>query len=655
MFGVPKINAEFNPLPLYFLLKRLLSIFAVVGIVLFLFSAVYAEDEPQIHVPVVALKGVPFTISFEDLPTQSTLQIDAKNLDIPDSLALQTAQESTVNIKDVSFRQSGKHVIHWSVDGVEHTKKLHVLPGLLSLVPPLLAILMALITKQILISLFVGIWIGVIFLSDYSIIHGFLTLLDTYIIESVSDASHASIIVFTLAFGGMIGVVAKNGGMKGIVEKISKFASTNRSGQVSTIMMGVLIFFDDYANTLLVGNTMRAFTDKLRVSREKLSYLVDSTAAPITSMALISTWVGFEIGLIQQSFDQIGIHTNVYLVFIETIPYRFYSLFALIFVFMIALTQRDYGPMLKAEKRAMHTGKVLRDGATPLTDTSELEMPEGIPYRWYNAIIPILTVIVVMMIGLYYSGYQALPEGTEAKIWEIIGNSDSFSVLIWASFSGSLVALILSIGQGILSIPDAIDAWIGGVKAMVLAVTVLVLAWSLSRICGEIQTAEYIIKVTEGILRPEIVPVLTFVTAAVVSFATGTSWGTMAILIPIVIPLMANLLWAQGMSAVDAQSFLATFAAVLSGSVFGDHCSPISDTTILSSMASGSDHIDHVKTQIPYAIVVGIIAILTGYFPAGMHWNWYIFTPIGLALMLGFLFMMGKPIQARDELDLSEE
>lgn len=633
-------------------LKKLLFTFAIL-IELFLFSVpVSAQTEPEIDLPAVALNNVPFSVTFSGLPMQSTLQITGEHLNIPDSVANTTATTSSVTIDDISFTGIGVHTIHWSVNGTEHSAKLWVIPGLLSLVPPLLAIIMALITRQILISLFTGVWVGVIFLSDFSVLRGFLTTLDTYIIEAVSDPSHASIIVFTLAFGGMIGVVAKNGGMQGIVDKISNYASTSRSGQMSTVIMGMLIFFDDYANTLLVGNTMRAFTDKLKISREKLAYLVDSTAAPVTSMALISTWVGFEIGLIQQAFQQVGIHTNVYLVFIETIPYRFYSLFALIFVIMIALTQRDYGPMLRAEKRAIHENKVLRDGATPLTDTSALEMQEGIPYRWYNAILPILTVIIVMIIGLYYSGLQAV-EGSSAKIWEIIGNSDSFSVLIWASFSGSLVAILLSVGQRIMTIPDVIDAWIGGVKAMVLAVTVLVLAWSLSRICGEIQTAEYIIHASQGILRPEVVPVLTFVTAAVVSFATGTSWGTMAILIPIVIPLMANLLWDAGMSAVDAQSFLATFAAVLSGSVFGDHCSPISDTTILSSMASGSDHIDHVKTQIPYAIVVGLVAILTGYFPAGMHWNWLVFFVLGLILLMVFLYTMGKPIQARDELDLS--
>ncbi len=416
----------------------------------------------------------------------------------------------------------------------------------------------------------------------------------------------------------------------------------------------MLIFFDDYANTLLVGNTMRVLTDKLKISREKLSYLVDSTAAPITSIAIISTWVGFEMGLMQETFAQIGIDANIYLVFIETIPFRFYSLFAIIFVFLVAWTQRDFSSMYRAEKRSLQKGKLLRDDATPLTDTSELSIPDDIPYRWYNAIIPIGVVILVMLAGLYFSGLRNLATDQPVRLWTVIGESDSFQVLIWASFAGSIAAILLSISQRIQTVSDAIESWLSGVKSMVLAIIVLVLAWSLSRVAAEVQTAEYIIHSTQGLLRPEIIPVLTFITAAIVSFATGTSWGTLAILIPIVIPLMAQLLMHEGYAtAVNAESFLATYAAVLSGAVFGDHCSPISDTTILSSMASGADHIDHVRTQIPYALVVGVIAILTGYLPAGFHSNWVLFTGLGILLMVGWIFLVGKPIAVREEIDLS--
>jgi len=636
--------------------SRILTIFTCVFLILFSpISA--ATGSSSIDLPEFTLRNVPFQAAVSGLPDSARVIVSGRNLTVGGRDSLVTIAGDSLSMGELRFSTIGQQQITWSVDGESRTASIRVLPGILSIIPPLLAIAMALITRQILISLFAGIWIGAIFIEKYSVFGGLLAFLDTYLVDAITDASHASIILFTLAFGGMVGVLAKNGGMKGIVNKISGFASSNRSGQLSTMFMGILIFFDDYANTLLVGNTMRALTDKLRISREKLSYLVDSTAAPISSMAVISTWVGFEIGLIQDALAGIGIEENIYMVFLQTIPYRFYSLFALIFVFLVAWTQRDYGPMLTAERRSTRTGAVLGEDARPLTDTSELEIPEGIPYRWYNAIVPIVTVIIVMLLGLYYSGLSNLaPGSTETRLWSVIGNADSFEVLIWASFSGSIMAILLSVGQRILSLADAVEAWLTGVKAMVLAVTVLVLAWSLSRVCTEVYTAEYIIELTKGILRPEIVPVLTFLTAAVVSFATGTSWGTMAILIPIVIPLMAQLLQVQGAeTVVNAQSFLATFAAVLSGAVFGDHCSPISDTTIMSSLASGSDHIDHVKTQIPYAIVVGGVAILVGYIPAGYHLSWPVFFVLGIALLIASIYLLGKPIAAREDIDLEDE
>ncbi len=638
----------------YFLKKLRLTFIILVGVSLLIprFSHP-AEQEPELKVPAAVLRGIPFQVTIQQLPDSAAVVVSGEHIRIAEQDSVKIIASGSQDIAEFQFTRSGKQQIRWKVNNKTYLQSVLVLPGFLSLIPPLLAIVMALLTKQIVISLFVGVWIGIIFIQDYAIFDALLSFFDTYLVEAVTDSSHASIILFTMAFGGMVGVLAKNGGMQGVVDKISQYASTNRSAQISTMLMGLLIFFDDYANTLLVGNTMRVLTDKLRISREKLSYIVDSTAAPITSIAIISTWVGFEMGLMQEAFTQVGLQENIYLVFIQTIPYRFYSIFAILFVFLVAWTQRDFGMMLAAEKRSLHKGKVLRDDANPLADTSELSIPEDIPYRWYNAIIPIVVVIVVMLTGLYFSGLRTLPEGVSRKLWTVIGNSDSFQVLIWASFAGSLAAIILSLIQRIQTLTESIEAWLSGLKSMVLAVVVLILAWSLSRVATEIQTAEYIIQVTRGVLHPAVMPVLTFLTAAVVSFATGTSWGTMAILIPIVIPLTAQLLLSQGFdTAINAQSFLATYAAVLSGAVFGDHCSPISDTTILSSMASGADHIDHVRTQIPYAIVVGVIAILAGYLPAGLHWNWFIFAAIGIGLLIGWIYIFGKSIRAREEMDL---
>ncbi|MFQ6617449.1 MAG: Na+/H+ antiporter NhaC family protein [Fidelibacterota bacterium] len=433
----------------------------------------------------------------------------------------------------------------------------------------------------------------------------------------------------------MVGILAKNGGMQGIVDNISKYAKSPRTGQLATWAMGILIFFDDYANTLLVGNTMRAFTDKLRISREKLSYIVDSTAAPVASIALISTWIGFELGLIQDAFADMNLQRGVYITFVQTIPYRFYSIFTLVFIFFISAYSRDFGPMLKAERRARSTGKYIRDGAMPLSDEAmeKIDLPPDMPRRWYNALIPIFSVIIITILGLYINGRVKLAErASTAPLYEIFGAADSFSVLMWAAFGGSIVAGVLSVSQKLLSLRSTISSWISGIKSMIIAPAILILAWSIGKICSDLNTAGYVVSITKGILSPHMLPVLTFIIAASISFATGTSWGTMAILTPIVIP-MAFSMGAGYSEGLRESIFLSTIGAVLAGSTFGDHCSPISDTTILSSMASGSDHIDHVKTQIPYAIFTASLGLIIGYLPAGFGINPVISLVAGVIVM----------------------
>ncbi|NIT61067.1 MAG: Na+/H+ antiporter NhaC family protein, partial [Aliifodinibius sp.] len=259
------------------------------------------------------------------------------------------------------------------------------IPAFLSVVPPLLAILLALITRQVIVALFMGIWIGVTFIYDYRVHVGFLKTVDTYIIQAINSPDHISIIVFSMVLGGMVGVITRSGGTQGIVDFLSRYARDSRRGQLATWAMGIFIFFDDYANTLIVGNTMRPLTDKLRISREKLSYLVDSTAAPVANIAIISTWIGYELGLISQSFDALNVDMNPYLIFIQTIPYNFYPIYALIFGFLIAFLLRDFGSMRQAEIRVNKTGEVLSPTATPLSDVSasEMDADPNKPKRWF--------------------------------------------------------------------------------------------------------------------------------------------------------------------------------------------------------------------------------------------------------------------------------
>ena len=420
--------------------------------------------------------------------------------------------------------------------------------------------------------------------------------------------------------------------------------------------MGVLIFFDDYANTLIVGNTMRPLTDKLKISREKLSYLVDSTAAPVANIAIISTWIGYELSLINDSFQTIGLQQNAYVTFFKTIPLNFYPLFALVFGFAVAVFGRDFFSMYKAEYRTANDRGLLREGAMPLADMGEGELAtkEGAPLRWFNALIPVGLVVLTTLAGLWFTGLQATPADVNIKslglvhfVSTVIGNSDSFAVLMWASFIGGISAIILAMAQKILTMNEALMAWVGGVKAMVMAALILTLAWSIGNICTDLQTADYVISVTKNLLAPHWIPTLTFIISGIIAFSTGTSWGTMAILTPIVIPLAHQLPMAD--PTISSSHYLgillSSIAAILAGSTFGDHCSPISDTTIMSSMASGADHVDHVRTQLPYALIVAGISILLGYIPVGYGVPGWIMLLIGFVVILGFVRILGKKVE----------
>lgn len=549
--------------------------------------------------------------------------------------------------KTILFLATLLLLVIWEIVVPESIEPIVRSPGVGSLLPPLIAIAMALITREVILSIFSGIWIGTTILSGYHPIHGLTTALDTYLVHSLGDTNHAAIILFSLGFGGIIGVIGANGGMKGIVEKASQYAHSARSSQMATMLMGVLIFFDDYANTLFVGNMMRPFTDKLKVSREKLAYLVDSTAAPVASLAVISTWSVFQMSLLESSYNQFGITQSPYITFLKSIPFSFYCILTLIFMFLLLLSGRDYGQMFKAEYRARVKGKVLADDAVPLADTglSGNKSLMGQSTHWSNAMIPIVVVIFVTLIGLFVTGKNDLRTGVEPTVRNIIGASNSYASLMWGSFIAGFTAIILSMLKGILTLRKAIEAWLGGVRSMVLACIVLVLAWSLGEICADVLTADYLIDKTQSFLSPALLPAVTFVSAALISFSTGTSWGTMSILVPIVVPMLLKMAEGDPNSVVGEPLFLSTFAAILSGAVFGDHCSPISDTTILSSMASGSDHIDHVRTQLPYAITIGIISILCGYLLVGLGVPWFLIISIGCGAVVVAVWLFGKPVR----------
>jgi Na+/H+ antiporter NhaC len=526
---------------------------------------------------------------------------------------------------------------------------LHLLPGAdsavnswWSLLPPVVAIALVLAFHDVLIALLMAVWVGATMFAVGGPLAGFLRLIDTYVRDALVDGDHMSIIVFSMLLGGMVAVISKNGGTVGVVRALEPLATTPRRTQVVTWMMGVLIFFDDYSNTLIVGNTMRPVTDRHRISREKLAFLVDSTAAPVACVALVSTWIGYEVSLIGDALTKSGSNLNPFSVFLASLPYSFYPVFALAATFVIAVSGRDWGPMLLAERRARE-GELLAAGAQPLADfeSSDLAPEEGVACRWWNAVVPIVLVIATTLFGLYHTGRQGLVEAgeTSASLSRIIGASDPFTVLLWASFVGLTAAVVLAVAQNILTVRASLEATVAGFKSMFMAFVVLTLAWSLGQVCTDLETAAFLKSAVGPNMPPSLLPAAIFLVAAAVSFATGTSWGTMAILTPLAVPLAL-------VSATDDPGILAaSVAAILGGAVFGDHCSPISDTTILSSMASGCDHVDHVRTQLPYALLAAAVAVLVGYLAyAATGVPAWILLVVGIAVVAVWIRVVGRTL-----------
>ena len=444
--------------------------------------------------------------------------------------------------------------------------------------------------------------------------------------------------------------------LEAVAEALAKRAKTPRSTQIVTWLLGLFVFFDDYANALIVGPIMKPVADKMKVSREKLSFIIDATAAPIAGLAIISTWIGLEVGLIGDAFAGIGQNVDSFGVFLQTIPYRFYNILILAFVVISAVLLRDFGPMRKAEIKARRGEQELKDIAIDEETAEEFEAKRGIKLSIWNAIIPIGTLIVAALASFYYSGYTAIMVGEDialkavltespfsfTAIQQTFSNADASIALFQAALFASIVALILGVCKKIFTISEGIEIWIDGMKGLIITGVILILAWSLSSVIKELGTAQYLVTLLSDSLPQFLLPSVIFIFGAVISFATGTAYGTMGILMPLAIPL------AHAISP-DMTYIIMSTSAVLTGAIFGDHCSPISDTTIMSSMGAGCDHIAHVKTQMWYALFVAVITILFGYIPVGLGLPVYIVLPlsiIGLGLLIYFI---GRPVDEVEE------
>jgi len=517
-----------------------------------------------------------------------------------------------------------------------------------AILPPVLTIALALAFKRVVPALFVGIWMGAWAINGFGLVGAWTGLLDTFqvfVANALSNPDHTAIVLFSMMIGGMVGIISRNGGMQGIVNHIVKWADSARHACLATATLGLAIFFDDYANTLVVGNTMRPVTDSMRVSRAKLAYIVDSTAAPVAAIAIVTTWIGYEIGLIGDSLTKMqGLDTEAYVLFLYTIPYSFYPILAIAFVFMVSASGRDYGPMLAAECLAQKQGSE-KSGPinTSHQETDDLQPIEGKPQRAFNAYIPVLVMILGMLTGLYVTGSQASVDIANPTLQDIIGNADSYTALMWSSLASMMAAALLTLGQRIMDLEELVNAWFHGVRAMLMAMIILILAWSLGEVTDILKTADFLVSILGDSLPTFILPTMVFVLAAATAFATGSSWGAMGILFPLVMPLTWAVMTSQGQTGPDDLHILySAISAILAGAVWGDHCSPISDTTILSSLASGCDHMEHVRTQLPYAMTVGTVSILFGSIMTALGSPWWIGISLGLIILWLILRFYGK-------------
>ena len=530
--------------------------------------------------------------------------------------------------------------------------------GIFTLIPPIVAILLAFITKNVVISLFIGVLSGgfILNLTGFNVFgaltQAFLDFINRAL-NSLSDPWNAGIVMQVLVIGGVINLVAKMGGAKAIAEALAKKAKTAKSAQLITWFLGICVFFDDYANSLIVGPIMRPVADKMKISRERLAFIIDATAAPIAGLAIISTWIGLEVSLISEGFESIGVEASGFGVFLQTIPYRFYNILILAFIVITIITLREFGPMRKAEISARKLKDLTNEEvAVTSSHMDELEPKEGVKLSIWNAIVPIGALIISAIVAFYYSGYSSIMAGDDIAIQSIVTNSplsfkailevfaasDASIALLQSALFSTVVAIVMAVWKKIFTISEAIEVWIDGMKGLIITGVILILAWSLGSVIKELGAAEYLVEALNGAIPAFLLPSLIFILGAIISFSTGSAYGTMSILMPLAIPLAYKI-------NPEMSFVIVSTSAVLTGAIFGDHCSPISDTTILSSMGAGCSHIDHVKTQMWYALFVAAITILFGYIPAGFGLPIYIVLPMScVALFIGVM-IFGKKVE----------
>jgi Na+/H+ antiporter NhaC len=531
--------------------------------------------------------------------------------------------------------------------------------GALSVAPPLLAIVLAVITRKAVLSLFLGIWSGAV------IVTGGLGIVQTFewIVAAVSDEFQATILVFTLLLGSGVAMVWNLGGTAAVRDWALERLDSQRQAGLVAWGLGIVLFFDDYANTAIVGSAMKDVSDRLRISREKLSYIVDSTAAPVATLG-ISSWVAFQLSLIGEGYEAAGVDAanrpGTFEVFVSSIPFNMYAILAIVMVLVIVGSGRDYGEMLTAENRSWTSGKVTRDEAVPMQDVAgELGEPPASTPRLVNFFVPVAALVAVTVATALWSGeFSPVGFGSDllagelgaagGRLWDAALDASYEVALMIGSFAMVASGFVLGRVYDIFGFGDATEYTIDGFGIMLTAASILVLAWGIGGAIDALGTGEYVANIAVGSVSPAFLPALVFVVAGVIAFSTGTSWGTMGIVTPIAIPIAWEI---SGGGAAGHTLVAAMVGVIFSGAIFGDHSSPISDTTVLSATFTGADLIDHVRTQIYYAVTVAAVVVLLLVVWGVTRVTPLALLPLGAALLAGLVYLLSEFDAARRGID----
>jgi Na+/H+ antiporter NhaC len=527
----------------------------------------------------------------------------------------------------------------------------------LALAPAVIALVLCLWPRNFVLAMFVAIWCGLAILNGGNLFHAFVATIDSFVTFDSDQAgalggSHLSILAVMLFFGSLFAVLAAGGGLSGLTDKLALRANTRERSQLATLLFGMVTFLDDYAHTLIVGKALRPLSDRMKISREKFAFLVDTTAAPVAALAILSTWIAAERGTLRATVEDLGVAGSPTAMLLASMPYCFYPILMLVFATLLIFLGHDFGPMLRAEWRAASQGHLSHPD---LSDPAVLPAIEpNAPGRGKlirNAAIPLILVFVLGAVGLWWTGRselvaQAGQAASEPGLLDALEHSRPHRAMLFSAFIASAAAIALAVWSRSLSLQQGLSAWVSGLQRMVPAALILILSWSFQRVCDadHLNTAGFLAEICQPRVTVEWVPLIAFLTVGLSSFILGSSWAALPLTLPMFLSVTHSLLVDLNEPDPMHPLFLATIGAAIGGTVFGRHCSPISDTAIFSSASSSCSHLDHILTQLPYALTVAGVVVLFGYAPVAYGYSPVVLLPVATLVLVAIIQLGGRSV-----------